>query len=565
PLHKPNPVFSIWSPKNPNAGQNFITETEKFEKPFTDLSDKLLKQGVDYHYGDEMVMAEHASVSGEGLCIGNCCYRTVVIPPVCVLQETTLQFLRELAERFGKEAVVFIRSFPDGMEQEDKERYTLVASVDEAVRFLRGRMRSEITLRDRNTNRPADQVYWRYTQTQDGKKTWFFVNAAENREYQTEMVLPFSFTPVVYDTVEDRRYRAPGTLTENGFILKADFTVGGSLMILEEPATAEPSLPFLQSGVTFPYQKRQVVHVESVPVGMLQSGNILPLDVVDYRAEGKEYRQTPIEFLWHSRFYRLKDGTPFEAAYAFTVDRLPEKPLLAFVEMGRHLDAVTLNGKPLSSVAAESRPEYLKDSFDAFLLDTLQVGRNEIVIQGKKCSNINGVGSHTRVPAGTEHIPTELEPVLLYGDFNAVETEEGHYVVDTGDRSVKGSTVFCGKPFYSGRIVYPVPVAQGGRLIRVEADAQSVTLLHNGKTVGTSYLKPFVFSLPLDLAERDRLEIVIDGSLENTFGPLHLADRKALSLIGPIYFSDPARYVKKPVLFDFGLKSVQILKDFEGE
>ena len=101
--------------------------------------------------------------------------------------------------------------------------------------------------------------------------------------------------------------------------------------------------------------------------------------------------------------------------------------------------------------------------------------------------------------------------------------------------------------------------------MRVRADAQCVKLFLNGRLAGSSFLKPFVFELSEPLQADDRLEIVLYGSLENTFGPLHLADRKSLSLIGPIYFSDPARYVKKPILFDFGLRSVEILQNLEGE
>ena len=81
PLHKVSPVFSIWAPKNPNAGQNFITETERYQKPFMDLTALLAGAGIAFHYGDEMVMADHGRFD-DGIAVGRCRYRQVVVPPV---------------------------------------------------------------------------------------------------------------------------------------------------------------------------------------------------------------------------------------------------------------------------------------------------------------------------------------------------------------------------------------------------------------------------------------------------------------------------------------------------
>lgn len=563
PLHKPNPVFSIWSPKNPNAGQNFITETESFEKPFIDISEKLQAEGLPFHYGDEMIMAESAALTDKGLRIGNCVYSTVVVPPVCVLGEATLNLLRDMAERFGKESVIFVRSFPNCLSPDSANNYTLVSRTDDAVNLLRRRISPEVTVKDRFTGRTAGQIYWRHTVNRLSEENFFFANTDAKREVRAQIVLPLSFVPTVYDTVADRCGRAPGVLTDKGFFMELDFKIGGSLVVLAKPADGE-ELFSLQSGVTLNNRQMRLIERKTAPVGATQNGNLLPLDVVDYRADGKEILNTPIEFLWHNSFYRLKNGTPFEAIYPFTVNRLPEKPLLIFVEMGRNLEEISLNGEPLERITV-SRPMFLDDTFDAYVADFLKVGKNRIVIKGNKCNNINGVGSHTRVRQGDRHLPTELEPIFLYGDFQTVETEKGCYSVDIGDNIVCGSTTDCGYPFYSGSVRYNLGSVQGGNIVRICADAQCVQIFLNGVLAGSSFLKPFEFYLSSPLKAGDCLEVVLHGSLENTFGPLHLADRTSLSLIGPIYFSDPARYVKKPILFDFGLRSVEILQTIEGE
>ena len=160
---------------------------------------------------------------------------------------------------------------------------------------------------------------------------------------------------------------------------------------------------------------------------------------------------------------------------------------------------------------------------------------------------------------GCEHNPTELETIYLCGNFCVANDGNGEYEIVSPAEYLRGSATFSGYPFYLGRISCAVGMVYGNELIRADAKAHAAELLINGERKGISYLQPFEFSVPENCA--GEAEIVLYNSLENTFGPLHLAGRNKLSMMGPVYFQDMSRYVKQPVLFEYGMMSVSILKE----
>lgn len=101
PLHKPNPVFSIWDTVRENARSNYLREVEEFQKPFLDLSERLMEKGLAHHYGDETLMAQYGRAEDGRLFVGEVGYKTVIVPPVSVLKRSTMELLKRFSEQAG--------------------------------------------------------------------------------------------------------------------------------------------------------------------------------------------------------------------------------------------------------------------------------------------------------------------------------------------------------------------------------------------------------------------------------------------------------------------------------
>ncbi len=554
PLHKPNPVFSIWAPKNENAGQNFITETERYQKPFLDLSNQLLEMGINYHYGDEIIMRDYGKFD-DGIVVGECCYKKVVVPPVSVLREETMQLLYQMAHQYGKDSVIFIGKFPECIPESQKQCFTIVQDVRTAVLKLNAEVKRPVEIRDVYSGQIADKVYYRCMEDQEGKKGIFVVNSSKERAFDVRVTLQVTEIPAVLDTVTGKYWKTPGEWTDKGFVCDVHLKVGGSIMFTTLDTTTMKEAVLLQSGAKFK-DCHQCIKSEQYPICRIENKNILPLNIVDYKAGDKEFIQKPVEGIWYKAFYNLPNGTPFEATYRFQISYLPEKPIVALIEMAQNLDEIIVNGEK-AEVSQKSEMEYFDKSFSTVTLNSLRLGENNICIRGKKCNNINGIGSHERVKMGTEHKATELESIYICGDFGVETLGEGDYAIVKQLENIHGSVVHSQYPFYLGKLTCKLPTIEDANMLRVEARAQAVELRINGEQKELSYLAPFEFDIS-DVGDV-QAELVLYNSLENTFGPLHLAERDKFSMIGPVYFPDMKRYVTKPILFDFGLWSVKLL------
>ncbi len=62
---------------------------------------ELTEKHIPFHIGDELVLKEYGYVQGDALCIGDCSYKTVVIPDGTVLLASTEKFLSEFEHRGG--------------------------------------------------------------------------------------------------------------------------------------------------------------------------------------------------------------------------------------------------------------------------------------------------------------------------------------------------------------------------------------------------------------------------------------------------------------------------------
>lgn len=90
-------LTNIWSEFN-GVESDRINE---LSSAMSDATKELTYKHIPFHIGDELILKEYGSVQGDSLCIGDCKYKTVVIPDDTVLLASTEKLLSEFEHGGG--------------------------------------------------------------------------------------------------------------------------------------------------------------------------------------------------------------------------------------------------------------------------------------------------------------------------------------------------------------------------------------------------------------------------------------------------------------------------------
>lgn len=86
------------------------------------LTNQILKDNVDFDFGDEEIMSRHGSVSGSSISIAKASYKAVLLPEMRTIRKSTLTLLKQFAQNGGQ--VVYLGNAPafvDGFESAEAE------------------------------------------------------------------------------------------------------------------------------------------------------------------------------------------------------------------------------------------------------------------------------------------------------------------------------------------------------------------------------------------------------------------------------------------------------------
>ncbi|MBQ7983467.1 MAG: hypothetical protein IJ302_07850, partial [Clostridia bacterium] len=124
-----NPIESVWSQSYLGWASWIFPKADaadvlRLENNYTQLFHMLTGNHIDFDYGEEQMMEQHASLSRDAdgtplLCIGEMSYRVVVISGMETIRPTTLQLLSDFAEMGGRiifagEPPAYVNAVPDG-------------------------------------------------------------------------------------------------------------------------------------------------------------------------------------------------------------------------------------------------------------------------------------------------------------------------------------------------------------------------------------------------------------------------------------------------------------------
>ncbi|MFW6007546.1 MAG: glycoside hydrolase, partial [Halanaerobiales bacterium] len=570
-----HPIASVWSEYSPlNADNNHAVETGYYDQPFASLSQKLVNQNIDFHYGDEIIMENNAEIKDGELVIGEHSYSTVVIPPANTLRKNTVDLLKQF--RNSEKNLIAIKPVPqrvDGEQAELSINPEVVENVDKCVNLLDEKYSNRTKIIDRITGENATAIISQERKIED-EKLLFLCNTDNNREIKTTISISDKRKPLIIDLMSGNIYEVPYEVQENKLNIEVEFYPAGSILILltdkdYKPATV-PS--FLDSGIGFKKKKTEEIFIKEKDWDIeILEDNVLPLNEVTlYMDEKKVMEEEPVANAWHNYFYPAENGTHFKAEYRFDVKNVPEEPMTAAIEVAENLDKITLNGTKLKPLKNESETgvydpdKNWKDiSFTRVpLADAVKEGENTLVIEGEKVNNITAPGCHIGVDNFKEHKPTEVEAVYITGDF-AVENIDNTRFIINGDKDeiTKGNNLNNeGYPFYAGKVEYSAEIdykegKEKETLLKVnKVKSACIELYVNGKKAGNKYWEPYIYDISGYLREgENEIKVVAATTLFNLTGPNWISGIKNDTGVSPQSFVDFSRYTEKYSFFPFGI------------
>lgn len=503
-----NPVESFWAQVYLGWSRGLGLQDahlKQLEQSYQTLFTWLLESQIDFDYGDEEMLSRLSSVVDGVLTVGCAQYKTVLVCGMDTIRSSTLELLQRFAASGGRVVVVGdAPAFVDALACSDMARRI---EPFRQIPFEKEAVLAEVP--PRIAIAEADDLFGQVRMTEEGL---LFAVLNVNREERREKVTVRIQTelPIVEWNCETGERIAVETRLEDGWrVFTASFPVGGLKLWVAQSDVDAVKPKTLPAG--------PVAEVKGPYAYRLSEPNICVLDAAEYRigaTEGDWQPQTDVLKIdrmvrdrhgvmrrggemcqpWFTAQHPVRELDPVELRFSFEVDVMPAWTDLVLEEPDRF--AVEINGRPLDlSVKAG---EWVDIAFHRVRIPAgiLVQGRNEVTLKTMYRENSN------------------LEAIYLVGEFGVALRGTMAHLNSLPERLDTGDICPQGLPFYSGAVIYRVPLPSAARWLRLPELGGACAVV-NRQVLGWD---PFEASLEGCNGE---VEVEIYLSRRNTFGPLH--------------------------------------------
>lgn len=521
---------------------------QEIEDGFGKITSYFSDRQIPFHYGDETIMARHASVKGRKLAVGLCEYEYVVLPKTYTLDASTAALLKEYTENGGR--VLLFDGAPDRIDGRKADLGWLHSNV--TVEEIQEASAARLSLPEGGDGiRGIKQM----TRETDFGTLFFFVNVGE-RDFD-KVKIAFKDCALLQEIfLEEAEWKTEpvktaATVTENGRAVHVtSFENGKSRLFLipknvpetkEKGAEEAPQPACAEKPIVLGGQYRFTEKPQ----------NALTLDYAALSYDGVQFTEPlPIIAVFDRLLQERYRGDVY-LRFSFRVDGKPAS-LHAAVEPMRY-KSLSVNGKPL----VLTDEWWLDRSFRcADILPYVKTGENCIEMSFDYYQRdyvyyvlYGGVSESLRNCLAFD---TEVESMYLFGDF-AVRTDPEAFTPSerrswcyTGDFAIvpsketvqAGNVVTDGYPFFAGRL----SVEQ-----TFESDREDGSLWLDGRFayadvyLNGAFVKRLMFTNHCELGGflkkgTNTLRLVLCNSNRNLLGPHHFADPEPYAC-GPTTFS----------------------------
>lgn len=521
-----HPVESGWGFPNDEAGRAAL---ERLEEQLESVIYALSNAHFDWDFGDESLLAKHASVEGDALRVGGMSYRLAIVPPAVTLRSSTMELLEAFAGAGGE--VLFVGDVPERVNAQPDPRPSELAAATrvccceaaELIATVENILPRRVAVIE--DEKPTD-FCWHMLREVDGGHV-LFLDSHDREAGHSVLVRSDAHGPVVeWDPRTGQRREIPAWESDGMLAFEVWLEPTGSALFTLG----------VEVNDALPHRERmRIVAREEIggPFEIeLAEPNTLPLDYCRFRVRDEEWSE-PVPVLkadqlirerfglekrfgsnhqpWYLYTTGVVDTAPrdhCEVCWNFHITEVPSSCHLAIENPEDYV--ITVNGAEVSEV-------------DGFWVD-LDIETIDITDHLREGDN--------EIRLSFTYRPTmEIEDAYLVGEFG-VSTRDGDprpgsMTLTEPPRTLEeGSWVGQGLDTYGGAVRYTVSVRGPGegRRVRLLLPELSCTaaVIHAGGEQFVMPWAPFAADITDALTEATN-EVVVEviGGRHNILGPLH--------------------------------------------
>ena len=512
---------------------------ETIEKDFGELSRKLSGNQIAYHYGDETMMEDMASVEGATIKIGLCTYNKVVIPKMETLSANTAKLLSEFAKNGGK--IYCDGDLPTRIDAREAD----LSRIKPNMSFEELKGEQEVIISKDGANITSVRSMTRKT---ENGRIIFVTNYTKNKFENVEITVKNCNNLIKTDILSLAPLKLCGERIGNDFKAMVNLDDSESFVLIEsDEITAAPISE--HTGFASSFKLGGKFRFAKKPT------NSMNLDKLCYSFDGVNFTcDVPVMQLKDELLRARYEGDLY-IKHEFTADEIPEN--ISFVCEPLDYKSVTVNGNEITLGASK----YLDSRFlSADITEFVKLGKNEVAykihyFQSRHVYDVlfSNVSESFR---NCLNIDTEIEEAYLFGDF-AIKTDKSLFTEHktefclayayTGDFAITKqkdtvdptNVITDGYPFFGGTLELvteyeyksgaPTELLLNGRFAVAEVEV-------NGKPA-----KKMLFTNHCDLSGlliegKNEIKINITNAQRNLLGPLHDSRIESYS-VGPRTFT----------------------------
>jgi len=506
-----------------------------------DLCATLLSLQRDFEFGDEALLAKHASLDGTAVRVGRIRYRIVVLPDLITIRNTTLKLLNNFIAAGG--TVLAAGTLPERVDgvafrelaADVKKQYsTLLEKVKKTSpdsRTLAAALDAAVPRQFVLSGGPEVQHVWVHQRVLDKRIGLFIVNTSPDLAIKAGLRLNFCGAVEVWDLETGAISPAAVQVQHHHMMLPLNLAPDGALLLMVD--TARPA----QKASSSTWQEVSTVSLTDTPRVRRLWPNALPLDIARYRKGDGPWSALLPTVTIQAAMEKEQYHGPLTVEYMFEVADVPPQAQVAIETP--ELYAVTVNGQPIP-MPSKSAEYYIDPS--CRLLDispALRPGVNTVRLTGifrAKPKGVGGLRSLYEVRDGSE-----IEAVYILGDFAVVgefTSKPGGRCLTYASRRIAFEPAHAGwqlaqhgYPFFAGRLVLADTVELTApdqnekvflRLPDLHAPVARVRV--NAKDAGVVAWPPLEVEITAMIKPGgNEIELELASSLRNALGPFHRA------------------------------------------
>jgi hypothetical protein len=568
-----SPIESLWCQIYAGWAESLSPlspEIQALEKAYTDLFFWLAGSQIDFDYADEEMLGRLAGVersdSGEPILrVGKAKYRSIVIGKMTTMRSSTLKILDEFIADGGE--VIFVGETPDYVDALPSSDVAKLAIKAKQIQwdnesFLNAFDNRIVEIIDSKTGKNINEIF---CQLRKDGKTKFLVAMNVNRDKAFEdVIIKIKGNGYVseWNCLIGERFTVLSEAKGDCIEFKTNFPPSGEkVYVLTEEKPELPTKPEykeIRSEIcSGPYEYRLSepnICVLDFARCKIDDGNwqdskeVLKIDQSIRRSFDLPIRGGEMVQPWFHEKYMPKPQVKGKVllSFDFDIEKMPSDPIYLCMEQPKSF-IIKLNGKSISSTDDEW---WVDIAFKKVKIpsDSFKMGSNELTLEVDFHEGIN------------------IEALYLIGDFGVNLHGTKKTLTSLPDKLNPSDVVSQGLPFYTGSIIYRLPVT-----VKPEKDEVAFLSVTSFESACLKVLpgddpkhliawQPYEANITDILNQNSVIELEAVLTRRNTFGPLHQIPLKA-GAYGPGSWTTEGRgFSEEYMLYPSGLLEAPVIK-----